>query len=170
MQASSPDASSDERDSIAPTLKARLRDQSEQIGADEPPLTEGNYVNSLDRMKGGLAEPWFDQDEEGYSFWLFARPLKRKIVLWSALPVTRESGFVKAERPQIYYFTGQTYSEQASQYGRAAIFSDQLLKGPKMRWVRLVLCHYDGHSLTEYTVARLLAAMANHRTQISSLN
>ena len=140
------EVSSEDDDSIDHALEAQFRDYFEPQYVNGTTQSQGPEANRVEDASSNLVEQDLNDEDEGYSFRLFARPVvpglpegkeqgPQKISLRSASPVGGDPGFVNAERPATYYFTGETGEERADQYRRAAVSGEQLLQGLKTRWV-----------------------------------
>ena len=141
-----PEASSEDDESIDPALEAQLREYFHPQYVNGTTQSQGSEANRVEDASSNLVEQDLNDENEGYSFRLFARPVvpglpegeeqgPQKISLSSPSPTRGEPGFVKAERPATYYFTGETSEERADQYRQAAVSGEQLLQGLKTRWV-----------------------------------
>ena len=140
------EASSEDDDSLNNALEAQFRDYFEPQYGNGTTQSQGPEANRVEDASSNLVEQDLNDEDEGYSFRLFARPVvpglpkgeeqgPQKISLRSPSPANGEPGFVNAERPASYYFTGETSEERADQYRRAAVSGEQLLQGLKTRWV-----------------------------------
>ena len=139
-------SSSDDNGNPDPTLEARFRDQIERSYVDEGSKTETQDQGILEDLGTAAVGQPVEEDEEAYTFRLFARPKGsgpskgkdkgvQKVALRSPSPASGEPGFVNPQRQSAYYFTGTASAEQAQQYSKATISSEQLLQGLKTRWV-----------------------------------
>ena len=141
-----PEASSEDNESIDHALEAQLREYFQPQYVNGITQSQDSQTNRVEDASSNLVEQDLNDEDEGYSFRLFARPVvpglpegeeqgPRKISLRSPSPASGEPGFVKAERPATYYFTGEISEERADQYRKAAVSGEQLLQGLKTRWV-----------------------------------
>ena len=141
--------SSEDDESIDHALEARLRDYFEPQHANGTTQSQDYEANRVRDASSDPVKQNPNDEDEGYSFRLFARPVlpelpegeeqgPQKISLRSPSPASGSPGFVNAERPATYYFTGATSEERADQYRRAAVSGKQLLQGLKTRWVILL--------------------------------
>lgn len=139
-------ASSENDDSIDHALEAQFRIYFEPQYANGTTQSQGTEADRVEDASSNLVDQDLNDKDEGYSFRLFARPMvpglpkgeeqgPQKISLRSPSPASGEPGFVNAERPATYYFTGETSEERADQYRRAAVSGEQLVHGLKTRWV-----------------------------------
>lgn len=139
-------SSSDDDGNPDPALKARFRDQAERSYADGGSKTEIHDQGIPEDLDTAAVGRPVKEDEEVYTFRLFARPKKsglskskdkgiQKVTLRSPSPASGEPGFVNPRRQSAYYFTGTASIEQAQQYSKATISNEQLLQGLKTRWV-----------------------------------
>ena len=82
-----------------------------------------------------------ENDADEYEFRLFAKPTKssdsigNRVVLRSPTPPSGDPGFLKAKRPDTFYFTGRPSEELLEQYQQAAVSGEQLARGLDVRWV-----------------------------------
>ena len=140
------EASSEDHESIDRALEAQLREHFQPQYVNVITQSQDSQTNRVEDASSNLVERDPNDEDEGYSFRLFARPVvpglpkaeeqgPQKISLRSPSPTRGEPGFVKAERPATYYFTGETSEERADQYRQAAVSGEQLLQGRKTRWV-----------------------------------
>ena len=143
------EASSEDDDSLDHALEAQFRGYFEPQYVNGTTQSQGPEANRVEDASSNLVEQDLNDEDEGYSFRLFARPVvpglpegeeqgPQKISLRSPSPASGEPGFVNAERPATYYFTGEINEERAEQYRRAAVSGEQLLQGLKTRWVIFV--------------------------------
>ncbi len=99
------------------------------------------------RLPSAIAPPG-DEDNAAYEFRLFAgstgnRPSNRpdnglqRITLRSPTPLNSEPGFLRPQRPDGHYFSGDKSSEMAERFSSVAVSGEQVLEGLKMRWVCL---------------------------------
>ena len=143
------EASSEDDDSLDHALEAQFRGYFEPQYVNGTTQSQGPEANRVEDASSNLVEQDLNDEDEGYSFRLFARPVvpglpegeeqgPQKISLRSPSPASGEPGFVNAERPATYYFTGEINEERAEQYRRAAVSGEKLLQGLKTRWVIFV--------------------------------
>ena len=140
------EASSEDDDSIDHALEAQFRDCFEPQYGNGTTQSQDPEAKRVENASSCLVEQNLNHEDEEYSFRLFARPVvpglpegeeqgPQRICLRSPSPANDEPGFVNAERPATYYFTGETSTERAEQYRRAAVSGEQLLQGLRTRWV-----------------------------------
>lgn len=130
-----------------PVLESYFRQQLEQLYADPSQALATNDGIDVDKFSGFTAEQAQSDDDKGYNFHLFARPSAlgsasvgtsnrpQRIALRSPSPAGGELGFSSGGRPHEYYFAGDTSAELAEQYVRAAVSSQDIMEGLKIRWV-----------------------------------
>ena len=148
------EAFSDDDDSVDHALEAQFRDHFEPQYVNGTSQSQDPDTNRAEGAVICSVEHNSNNEDEAYSFRLFAKPgvpgLRegeeqgpQKISLRSPSPASGEPGFVNTERPATYYFTGETSAERAEQYRIAAVSGEQLLQGLGTRWVCQTLFQYE---------------------------
>ena len=89
-----------------------------------------------------------EQQGEEYEFRLFSGPNAavdasgkndnvKRIAIRSPSPVNKDPGFVIAERPAGYYFTGQLDQSRKEEFLVAAVSGEEVLGGVDTKWVSI---------------------------------
>ena len=112
------------------------------------PNEDLDFEDNFSDVKSTLEaeEPTERDGAEEYDFRLFAKSTKAaqpwvrdRIILRSPTPNCGDTGFVKARRPDAYYFTGQTSEALQERYRQSTISGHQLLQGLDVVWVWLLM-------------------------------
>lgn len=141
------DSPTTEPNSPDPILQSYFRQQLQQRYADPSQTLTTNNGAEVDSTRGSATEQVQPDQEDAYDFRLFTRPSNsglasigkssapQRITLKSPSPAAGGLDPESGGRPDTYYFTGDTGSELAEQYARAAVSGEDVDEGLKMRWV-----------------------------------
>ncbi len=124
-------------------LEARFRQQVQHTHETSPQIGISAQGPSQDEGQSGQV---VDEDPVEYDFRLFSKPAVssrqedsakhiQKIALRSPTPDVSESGFVTAQRPNNFYFTGAPSPCRVQKYSEIAISGEDVLRGLKIRHV-----------------------------------
>ncbi len=135
------ESSTIEPNSPDPALETYFRQQLEQLYADPSQAFIANDRTDIKNHDRNFVEKDQGEVEGEYDFRLFTRPsvgasnVPQRIALRSPSPARGEPGFSTGGRPDEYYFAGHTDDELAKQYARAAVSSQDIIEGLRIRWV-----------------------------------
>lgn len=126
-----------------PVLETYFRKQLEQLYAAPSQALEANHRTELGNRGEDTPEQLHGEHEEAYDFCLFTRQsasagasnVLQRVDLRSPDPVGGQLDFTNRGRPDEYYFAGHPDAELAEEYMRAAVSSQDIIEGLRMRWV-----------------------------------
>ena len=135
-----------EQNSPDPVLESVFRQQLEQLYADPSDALATNCGIKADKISRDTGEHVKGEEDE-YDFRLFtnssrlgstsdgASKAPRRITLRSPSPADSGLAFAGRGPPDGYYFAGHTDAQLTEQYVRAAVSSQDVIGGVKIRWV-----------------------------------